>query len=105
VLWGRVVPPIDFDKLSFCESVTASGRSPWHLRELTDVGKKLGGGIDTASFCEIVRPTKAGLGGWDIDVPVTLEECDRLIRVQPCGLCPRCYGAVLHKLGHRIEEP
>lgn len=105
------MPPIDFKKLSFCESVTASSRSPWHLRELTDVGQKFGGGIDTASFCEIVRPSKdGGLGGWDVDVAITLKECERLSRTQPSGLCALCYGTLLHKFDEalpdrEIEEP
>jgi hypothetical protein len=49
---------------SFCESNCAAPRSPWHIRELTTKGRKLGGGIDTPSLCERV---KAG-GGWDLDV-------------------------------------
>jgi hypothetical protein len=46
-----------------------------------------------------------GLGGWDIDVPVTLKECERLVLVQQSGLCKRCHDALLHKLGRKIEEP
>lgn len=49
----------------FCESIHASGRSPWHLRRPTAAGLKLGGGIDTTSLCG--RVTR----GWDLDVPVT----------------------------------
>ena len=36
---------------SFCESVHASGSSPWHIRELTKAGKFLGGGADTLALC------------------------------------------------------
>jgi hypothetical protein len=36
---------------SFCETVTASSRSKWHIRPLTKVGKKLGGGADTQALC------------------------------------------------------
>ena len=36
---------------SFCESVHATPYSKWHIRKLTNVGKKLGGGADTKSLC------------------------------------------------------
>jgi len=39
------------DKYSFCESVTATGTSPWHIRKLTDKGRKRGGGADTPALC------------------------------------------------------
>jgi hypothetical protein len=32
---------------AFCESALASSLSPWHIRKLSGVGRKLGGGIDT----------------------------------------------------------
>lgn len=38
-------------KYAFCETVHASGTSPWHIRELTSAGKKLGGGADTLALC------------------------------------------------------
>ena len=45
---------------SYIEFVHATSTSPWHIRVLTDVGKKLGGGIDTPSLCG----TK--YNGWDM---------------------------------------
>jgi len=51
--------------LSFCESTAATGRSSWHLRKLTEVGRKLGGGIDTPSLCGRAKM------GWDVEVPIT----------------------------------
>jgi hypothetical protein len=42
----RPLSPCGF---SFCESVTAAG--PWHIRRLTAVGQKFGGGADTLSLC------------------------------------------------------
>lgn len=69
---------------SFCESVIGIG--PWHIRVLTPVGQKLGGGIDSPSLCGRVRPdgddtpTHRGLGGWDLNVPITkhhLTHCCR----------------------------
>lgn len=50
-------------RFSFCESSTASSRSPWHIRALeNETGLKLGGGIDTPSLCSLVRPPY----GWDL---------------------------------------
>lgn len=73
-------------KYAFCESVWASGRSPWHLRPLTDKGLKLGGGIDTSSLCGRVRSPN----GWDVEVSMTEQhlahacpECVRLYRRIP----------------------
>jgi hypothetical protein len=50
---------------SFCESVHANARSPWHIRKLTSAGKKLGGGIDTKSLCGNVDK------GWDLIVEIS----------------------------------
>ena len=36
---------------AYCESVSASALSPHHIRKLTDVGLKLGGGVDTPTLC------------------------------------------------------
>ena len=54
-------------KLSFCESVVATGVGKWHLRLLTDKGPKYGGGIDTDSLCGRVRAGR----GWDAQVAIT----------------------------------
>jgi hypothetical protein len=50
----------------FCEGVTASGSSPWHLRRITGTGLHLGGGIDSDSLCGTVKAPY----GWDLDVEV-----------------------------------
>lgn len=55
---------------SLCESVHASGRSPWHIRKLTAQGKFLGGGIDTQSLCGHVKY------GWDVNVEITPQVLD-----------------------------
>jgi len=71
---------------SFCESVTGIG--PWHLRALTTEGLKLGGGIDTPSLCDLVRPlgdnrdNRRGGGGWDLRVTITPHHLE--------DACPRC---------------
>jgi hypothetical protein len=36
---------------SFCETVTAGGGSPWHIRPLTERGRMLSGGADTMALC------------------------------------------------------
>jgi len=36
---------------SFCENCHAGPFSKWHIRPLTDKGKKLGGGADTLALC------------------------------------------------------
>lgn len=54
---------------SFCEAVTAEALSKWHIRLLTDTGRKLGGGADTPALCGRVV-------SWDIRTevaPNTLE--------------------------------
>ena len=49
---------------SFCESVAASGGSSWHIRLLSDEGRKLSGGADTFALCgrEV---------SWDLAGPIT----------------------------------
>lgn len=79
----------DSTAFSFCESITASGQSRWHIRPLTEVGRKLGGGIDTAALCGFPKPRQSppgegeGCGGWDLNVDITdLTHC-----------CPTCADA------------
>lgn len=71
---------------SFCESVHASGRSPWHLRKLTAVGPKFGGGIDTPSLCGLVKPPM----GWDVKVEITEHHLGH-----SCQECVRAYREAL----------
>lgn len=72
-------------EFSFCESVTASSISPWHLRKLTKVGRKLGGGIDTPSLCERVKQ------GWDLEVEITEFHLEK----NTCRDCLRAYRGVV----------
>jgi len=44
----------DRPEYSFCETVTATATSPWHIRKLTEKGKKLGGGADSLALCGIM---------------------------------------------------
>jgi hypothetical protein len=64
------------EQYSFCESVTASSTSPWHIRKLDAAGLKPSGGITTPSLCGRIRPfglnqDPPGFGGWDLRVPIT----------------------------------
>jgi len=77
------------DDYAFCEAVTASGSSPWHIRELTPAGKKLSGGVDTPSLCGHVRPPY----GWDLTPVVNLT----ITRA-----CRRCADVLRARLG---QEP
>ncbi len=76
--------PSDF---SFCESVHAGPRSRWHVRRLTEVGKKLGGGIDTPSLCGHVKVRS----GWDLNVPLNQ------LQLKGCT-CDTCCEAVLEEI-------
>lgn len=69
---------------SFCESVGASGRSPWHIRRLTEAGQKFGGGIDTPMLCRDKR-----VSGWDLRGEVTPAT---VARDFTCRLCQQAYA-------------
>jgi len=65
-LSGRASPeqgPPQDQQYSFCETVTATGASCWHIRKLTDKGRKLCGGADTAALCGRVV-------AWDLAVNI-----------------------------------
>lgn len=60
---------------SYCERKDATSKTPWHIRPLTSLGQKFGGGIDTESFCGYVTPQH---GGWDVHAKITeknLKHC------------------------------
>lgn len=64
---------------SYCESVHATSTSPWHIRKLTEVGRKLSGGIDTPSLCG-----RVGKGwGWDLEVELNEFHLENVS-------CPKC---------------
>ena len=58
---------------SFCERATATSTSPWHIRRLTDAGRKLGGGADTPALCgcEVA---------WDLSTEVPTGSFDYVCR-------------------------
>ena len=60
---------------SFCETATAGPRSRWHIRQLTEKGRKPSGGADTPSLC--------GLDvAWDLEVDITTHHLSHS--------CPEC---------------
>ncbi len=75
-------------KYSFCESTYATGESSWHIRELTDVGQRLGGGIDTPSLCGKVKPP----WGWDLKVNMSKHHLGH-----GCPKCKELYDESLRK--------
>lgn len=77
-----------FSGYSFCESLWASSKSRWHIRKLTSVGRKTGGGVDTASLCTHVQPGK----GWDLEVPITEQHLTHC--------CEACRTALLQETGN-----
>lgn len=59
--------------LSFCETVTATGATPWHLRRLSEKGCKYTGGADTPALC-------GRTVCWDVEVDVTAEHLKHACR-------------------------
>ena len=68
---------MDDEKYSFCESAHAGPFSKWHIRKLTKIGRKLGGGADTPSLC-------GRKVSWDLNVELTD------FHLKNNG-CPKCY--------------
>jgi hypothetical protein len=84
---------------AFCESVHATGTSPWHIRRVVGA-LKLGGGIDSPSLCKRVDAGK----GWDLEARITQHHLNHA--------CPTCVaeyrwrtgsGRVLHKPTGRVH--
>ena len=73
---------------SFCESVYAGSQSRWHIRRLTNIGRKLGGGIDTQSLCKKVHK------GWDLDVEITEHNLSK----NTCQDCLAVYRLLCSKV-------
>jgi hypothetical protein len=63
-------------RYSYCEGAYATSYSRWHIRELTEQGKMLSGGVDTPSLCGMVR---AGWG-WDLETEVRQEDSNSICR-------------------------
>lgn len=72
--------------LSFCEPVTATPFSKWHIREVGPEGLKLDGGIPNEPLCG--RDLRHG---WDLQLRVDAES---LTRLRGDLLCPNCDAAL-----------
>lgn len=64
------------DKLSFCETASATGSSQWHIRRLTERGRYFGGGADTYTLCGR-KPL------WDLNVDLS----DHHLKQNCCNRC------------------
>ena len=51
---------------AFCETYHAPPLAPWHIRRLTEAGRRTGGGADSASLCGRVEHLPA---------PTTCADC------------------------------
>lgn len=77
-------------KYSYCESVYATGISPWHIRILTEAGQKKGGGADTLSLCGREM-------GWDVVEPMSEQVMAERgqYSVNTCRKCGDAYRAMM----------
>jgi hypothetical protein len=74
---------------SICESSFAAPWSHWHIRPLTEAGRKHGGGIDTPSLCGRVTPPD----GWDLEYSVV-----QAVRTpKKANLCKTCLAKFKEK--------
>jgi len=71
-------------KYAFCETVTATPWSRWHIRKLTEKGLKLGGGADTPAIC-------GRMVAWDLSVVIDQHHLGHS--------CLKCQAA------YRLEVP
>jgi len=71
--------PEDRPPFTFCEPVWVSGSGHWCIRKTTEVGLKLGGGVDTPSLCGRVEAGR----GWDLAVRMTEHHLNE-------NACPKC---------------
>lgn len=85
-------------KFAFCEPVTATSMSKWHIRRVGPEGLRFGGGVPIEALCGFdVRR------GWDIEAAVTPEFALRLVTPRAgdgnVALCLACYEAWLTASG------
>ncbi len=72
------------NEYSFCEFAFANPYSKWHIRNLTKIGRKLGGGADTLSLCgkEV---------SWDLRIELNKHHLDN-------NCCKKCLEFYLHMM-------
>jgi hypothetical protein len=76
--------PGEVPEYSFLEGVTAGPHTKWHIRKVAGA-LHLGGGIDTPSLCDQVRPIgpdRGAIGGWDLNIKITEHHLGHS--------CPKC---------------
>lgn len=66
---------------AFCESVHATGTSPWHIRKVGPEGLKCAGGIGNNSLCDRVKAPY----GWDLEVKISEEY------LKSVNICKGCF--------------
>lgn len=73
---------------AYCEPVTASTRSPQHIRTVGAEGLRLGGGAPDSTLCGYPLDR-----GWDQDAPVTVADVRRELEMDaPPEINPLCRG-------------
>ena len=78
IVRGEIGRKLGSPEYSFCEMVTASAVSPWHIRRLTSRGLMLGGGADTLAFC-------GRKVSWDLEVQLSRERVDATYTCVDCA--------------------
>lgn len=77
-------------KYSYMEFATAGPSSPWHIRELTEQGRKLTGGIDTPSLCGRTY------NGWDLSVEMSPHHDSHT--------CLKCFREYQRRIDREAKE-
>lgn len=86
-------PLVEARGFSFCESVFAGPKSPWHLRKLNPrSGQKFSGGIDTKFLCR-----EQHVNGWDLEVPITEHHLNEVA-------CKKCLAEFVIQTGYKPPE-
>ena len=80
---SRPQPTAPLPLHAFCENVAAGSTSPWHIRILTEKGKKTSGGADTPAMCGHVVH-------WDRQYPVS-RAAVFLLDKDVCQKCSTLY--------------
>jgi hypothetical protein len=76
-----VAKPLPKPEFSFCENIAAGPQSPWHIRQLVDGIRKLGGGANTSALC-------GRSVAWDLAVPIDQHHLGHC-----CSECAKHYNS------------
>ena len=87
------VTPAAAPQYACCERVTATGSSPFHIRELSAAGMFTGGGADTLALC-------GATVAWDTSATTLQRVVDGLPNQhESFRYCDGCVAVVLSKVG------